>query len=197
MTASADALQIHPLTSERWEDLVDLFGPERGASSGCWCMWPFMRGKDWKALSREERRDAFESKVTRGPAPGLLAYRDGMAVGWVALGPREQYVRFQLGKTTRPLDTDTGELIGATHAITCFYTRSGYRKTGLMSRLLDAAVEHAGSQGARILDACPIETDNPLQWGEGFVGFAPVFRRNGFEEIARRSPRRPLMRRVL
>ncbi|MDN3719584.1 hypothetical protein QW131_11235 [Roseibium salinum] len=25
MTASADALQIHPLTSERWKDLVDLF----------------------------------------------------------------------------------------------------------------------------------------------------------------------------
>jgi hypothetical protein len=36
-----------------------------------------------------------------------------------------------------------------------------------------------------------------LQWGEGFVGIAPLFRDLGFTEIARRSPRRPLMRLVL
>lgn len=197
MTSSTDDIQIRALTSERWDDLVDLFGPERGASSGCWCMWPFLRGKDWKALSGEERRGAFENKVASGPAPGLLAYQGALAVGWVALGPREQYMRFQLSRTTRPLETDSEEQIRATHAVTCFYTRSGYRKSGMMSQLLGAAIDHARSKGARILDACPIETDKPSQWGEGFVGFAPVFRRIGFEEIARRSPRRPLMRLAL
>jgi GNAT superfamily N-acetyltransferase len=88
-------------------------------------------------------------------------------------------------------------MIRATHAVTCFYIRSGYRKDGLMARLLEAGVDHVRTQGAAFLDACPIESDKPLQWGEGFVGIASVFRRSGFEEIARRSPKRPLMRRKL
>jgi len=190
-------LQFHPLTPDRWNDLVDLFGPERGASSGCWCMWPFLRAKDWQAMPREERRDALKDKVSDGPAPGLLAYRGNEVVGWIALGPRERYLRFQLGKTSKPLETDTAEELRLTHAVTCFFIRSGHRKDGLMARLLEAGVAHAHAAGAAYLDACPIESDKPLQWGEGFVGIAPVFRRAGFEEIARRSPRRPLMRKSL
>jgi GNAT superfamily N-acetyltransferase len=192
-----DLVHIQVATPERWADLVDLFGPERGASGGCWCMWPFLRGKDWKAMTREERRDAFQQKVDAGPAPGLLAYRGSLAVGWIALGPRSQYLRFQLGKTSQPLPEDSEQAIETTHAVTCFYIRKGHRGTGLMSLLLDAAIAHARAQGARQMDACPMESDKPLQWGEGFVGIADVFRRAGFVEIARRSPKRPLMRKTL
>lgn len=191
------ALEFFPLTADRWDDLVDLFGPERGACGGCWCMWPFLRAADWKALSKAERRDAFRARVKSGPAPGLLAYRAGLAVGWIALGPRRQYERIQLGKTTRPLAEDGEDVVRSTHAVTCFYTRNGYRKSGLMAMLLEAGTAHARGSGALFLDACPIESDKPLQWGEGFVGIADVFRRAGFEEIARRSPRRPLMRKIL
>ncbi len=190
-------IQFRPLTPDRWDDLVDLFGPERGASGGCWCMWPFLRGKDWNAMTRSERREAFHGKVSEGPEPGLLAYQGETAVGWISVGPRAKYLRFQLGKTTHPLETDDDEQVRATHAVTCFYIRNGYRKSGLMGQLLAAATDHARAQGARFLDACPIETEKPLQWGEGFVGIAPVFYRAGFEEIARRSPRRPLMRKTL
>jgi len=190
-------IAFQPLTPDRWEDLVDLFGPERGASSGCWCMWPFLRARDWQALSRGDRRDALLAKVEEGPAPGLLAYRGGLAIGWIASGPRERYIRFQLGKTSRPLESDTAERMRATHAVTCFYIRAGYRKSGLMGQLLEAGIDHARLQGAAYLDACPIDPEKPLQWGEGFVGIADVFRRSGFEEIARRSPRRPLMRKIL
>lgn len=194
---SQETVTFHAATPDRWGDLVDLFGPQRGASSGCWCMWPFLKGKDWQAMPREARRDALKDKVDQGPAPGLLAYRDGQAVGWIASGPREEYVRFQLARTSKPLETDSQDLIRATHAVTCFYIRSGHRKGGLMARLLDAAVDHCRSRGATYVDACPIESDKSLQWGEGFVGIASVFRRCGFDEIARRSPKRPLMRKAL
>ena len=192
-----DPVDIVPAPPERWAELVDLFGPERGASGGCWCMWPFMRGRDWKAMTRDERRDELQQKVDGGPAPGLLAYRGDLAVGWIALGPRKQYLRFQLGKCTRPLDEDREQDLEATHAVTCFYIRNGHRQSGLMAKLLDAGIAHVGAQGAKQLDACPMESDKPLQWGEGFVGIADVFRRAGFVEIARRSPRRPLMRKLL
>ena len=32
------ALDIQPLTPDRWSDLEALFG-KQGAYSGCWCMW--------------------------------------------------------------------------------------------------------------------------------------------------------------
>jgi len=192
-----EKLRIHPLSQDRWSDLVDLFGPERGANSGCWCMWPFLRGKDWNAMTREQRRDAFNARVSNGPAPGLLAYSETVPIGWVAVGPREGYVRFQLSKTGKPLAGDEAGLIRATYAVTCFFVRKGYRKSGVMAELLAAAEEFARARGAMYLDACPIDPDKPLQWGEGFVGIASLFTRNGFEEIARRSPRRPLMRKTL
>ena len=63
-----------------------------------------------------------------------------------------------------------------------------------MKQLAGAAVDFARANKALAVDACAIEPDKPLVWGEGFVGLASVFRALGFSEIARRSPRRPLMR---
>ncbi|MBP0587682.1 GNAT family N-acetyltransferase, partial [Mycobacterium tuberculosis] len=82
---------IVPLTPERWTDLVDLFGPERGATSGCWCMWHRLPGRAaWNALGAAGRRDAFRARVDAGPPPGLLAYAGVVPVGWVAVTPRDE-----------------------------------------------------------------------------------------------------------
>jgi hypothetical protein len=102
-------LAFHPLTPDRWNDLVDLFGPERGACAGCWCMWPRLRGVEFKALEKAQRRAAFRRIVERGPPPGLLAYAGGVAVGWVAVGPRASVKRFDTGKNSRPVEADTAD----------------------------------------------------------------------------------------
>jgi len=81
--------------------------------------------------------------------------------------------------------------------VNCFYIRSGWRGKRLMRVLLDGALAFAAEEGARIVEACPIDSDRKLVWGEGYVGIASVFRSAGFREVARRSPTRPLMRREL
>ncbi len=184
---------IRPLTPDRWPDLEDLFGPERGANSGCWCMWPRVRGVDFKAMRKEERKVAFAAIVRSGPPPGLLAYRKGLAVGWCAVGPRPSLGRFNSAKASRPVD-DAPKEAPRTYAIACFFTRPGHRRAGLMKRLTVAAIEFARRNGAVALEICPIDPGRPLIWGEGFVGITPIFASLGFREIARRSPRRPLMR---
>lgn len=195
--AAGEPLVVVPLTPDRWDDLVDLFGPERGAASGCWCMWHRVAGRaGWTALGAEGRRDAFRARVTEGPPPGLLAYRGAVAVGWVAVTPRAELPRFERQKVSaRPEDATPPA--APLYALHCFYIRAGHRRQGLMRRLAEAAIAHARAAGAAALDVCPIEPDRPLQWGEGFVGLAPLFRDLGFVEIARRSPRRPLMRLAL
>ena len=53
-------------------------------------------------------------------------------------------------------------------------------------------------QGARIIEGYPIEptmekTPDPFVW----LGLPSAFRRAGFKEVARRSPTRPIVRRVI
>ncbi len=180
---------LHPLTPDRWDDLVDLFGAERGAISGCWCMWWRMAGPDWKAVPRDDKRDRFRAIVEAGPAPGILAYDGNQAVGWCAVGARATLPRMNSSRAAASLDR-----IDGVWAVNCFYIRSNFRRQGLMKILLDGAVAFAAAQGAAIVEACPMETARKLVWGEGYVGLAPVFRAAGFEEVARRSPIRPLMR---
>jgi GNAT superfamily N-acetyltransferase len=193
---SADEpLSIRPLTADLWDDLVDLFGPERGAASGCWCMWHRVPGRPaWTALGRDGRREAFRERIGQGAPPGLLAYRGNLAVGWVALAPRDELPRFESQKVSTPPEDAAPALSGSILALHCFYIRAGHRRQGLMRALAEAAIATARGSGASAVDACPIEPDRPMQWGEGFVGIAPMFRDLGFREIARRSPRRPLMR---
>ena len=185
-------IAVHPLTPDRWDDLVDLFGPERGANSGCWCMWWRMERADWKAAPREEKRDRFRAIVEVGPPPGVLAYEGDKAVGWCAVGPRKSLPRLNRSRAAAPLDGVEGIF-----AVNCFYIRSGFRGQRLMRTLLDGALGLAAKQSASIVEACPIDTDRKLVWGEGYVGIASVFREAGFTEVARRSPTRPLMRKVL
>jgi hypothetical protein len=99
---------LHPLTPDRWNDLVDLFGPDRGANSGCWCMWWRFRRGEWKAAPREEKRERFHALVESGPAPGILAYKGAVAVGWCAIGPRATLPRFNSSRLAAPLDTIEG-----------------------------------------------------------------------------------------
>ncbi|MFI5013066.1 MAG: GNAT family N-acetyltransferase [Hyphomicrobiales bacterium] len=189
-----DTIAISPLTSERWADLEDLFGPERGANSGCWCMWPRIARADYDAMPKADRKLAFRSIVRHGPAPGLLAYEHGQAIGWCAVGPRASFARFNSAKPSRPIESGDGPDAKLIYAITCFFVRNGHRRLGLTRRLAGAAVEFARMNGADAIDVCAIDADRPLIWGDGFVGISSVFASLGFREIARRSPRRPLMR---
>jgi predicted GNAT family acetyltransferase len=184
-------LIIRPLTLDRWPAFEDLFGPERGANSGCWCMWPRMSRKEWHAMDRASRKAAFRAVVEQGPPPGLLAYEGEKAVGWCAVGPRSSVAGFQNARTSKLTELEAPDRV---FAVTCFYIRTGYRGRGLMRKLAEAAVTYAKGQGAIAVDVCPIDSDRKLVWGEGFVGLASVFRALGFREIARRTPTRPLMR---
>ncbi len=187
----APKLTVRPLTPSRWADVEDLFGPDKGANSGCWCMWPRLTSSDFRDMEKEKRKAAFKSCVANGPVPGLLLYEKGLAIGWVSVTPRSDVIRFEKAKASE-LEPDLDPR--KHYAIACFYVRTGHRKRGLMSDLAKAAIDYARKKKAVALDVCPIETDKPLMWGEGFVGIVSVFRKLGFKEVARRSPRRPLMR---
>ena len=185
------ALAFHPLTPDRWSDLERLFGA-RGACGGCWCMWWRLRRSEFDARKGEPNRRAFHEIVHSGAEPGILAYADGEPVGWCAVQPREAYPVLGRSRTLKPVDDQ------AVWSVTCFFVARGFRKRGVTTRLLRAAVEHARARGGRIVEGYPIEPrKDHVPEAFAWTGFASAFKRAGFKEVARRSDTRPIMRYVV
>ena len=177
-------LTIRPLTPKLWPALEDLFG-KLGACNGCWCMrWRV--GSAYKKRRRDHNKRAFRRVVDEGPPPGLLAFDGALAVGWCQLTPRSALP--WLDRTWRLKRIDDMPV----WSISCLYVRIGYRKRGVTSRLIAAALQKAKRARAPALEAYPLDAGkSPSASG---TGYRSTFARAGFKTVARRVPARPIMR---
>jgi GNAT superfamily N-acetyltransferase len=183
-------LEVHPVTPERWGDLADLAG-ERGFTSGCWCMWWRVTSKEFDERHGAGLRRDLQRLVDAGPAPGLLAYVDGVPAGWVAVAPRDEYPRLDRSPKLRRLDDRP------VWSITCFTIDRRHRRRGVAAVLLDAAVDFAQERGAEVVEAYPIDPAGAKRSSaELYTGTLAMFERAGFEEVARRGGR-PIVRRAV
>lgn len=189
MVRKAD-IRFHPVTPERWGDLERLFGP-RGACSGCWCMWYRIKRSEFSKNGNEGNRRALKRIVDAGRVPGLLAYVEGEPVGWVSVAPREEYSSLERSHVLKRVDDRP------VWSIVCFFISRAHRRQGLSRALVKAAVDYAAAQGAKLVEGYPVQRapDSKFSAADAFPGSASTFERQGFTEIARRSPRRPIMRR--
>jgi len=171
--------------------MTRLFGP-RGACAGCWCMWPRLTGRAFAAAKGEGNRRRMRAIVAAGGVPGILAYAGGEPVGWCAVAPRPVYARLATSRVMAPLDDQP------VWSVPCLFVARAWRGRGLPARLLDAAARFAAGRGARVIEGYPIDTRG-ARAADAFLWHGPAssFLRAGFREVARRSPSRPLMRRVL
>lgn len=198
-------LAIAPVTADRWEDLADLLRTS-GDSAGCWCAWFRMPNKAYSATTVADKRGALHDFVAAEARPGLLASRDGQAIGWVSIVPRRTLDRIE-PPDRPPVEHEPGTI----WAVTCFVVRPSERRSGVSVALLDAAVAHARDRGAAAIEGYPVET--PRSASSAFPGVRSMFERAGFREVGRfdrwdavpaasgpeprriaRAPGRPVMR---
>lgn len=180
---------VRPLMADTWPDLEDLFG-RAGADNGCWCMY-WRLGPRYHERPRAENRRDLSDLARSGQPPGLLAFDAGRAVGWVNLARRSDLPWLAHARHLARVDDLP------VWSIPCFFVRRSHRRRGVMSALIEAAVEAARQAGAPALEAYPIDTAVPGATRNTFPGIASVFARHGFAVVARRSPERPIMRRDL
>ncbi len=130
-----------------------------------------------------------------GTTSGLVAYLDGEPAGWCAVEPRTAYVRLLRKRIVwagRAEDkTDDG-----VWAVTCFVTRTGFRRRGVSRALARAAVDFARERGARALEGYPMLTEpgQEITWSELHAGSRSIFAAAGFAEVSRPTLRRVVMR---
>ncbi|HET9287328.1 MAG TPA: GNAT family N-acetyltransferase [Gaiella sp.] len=192
---------IVPANEATWEDVQAVFGT-RGDPSRCQCQrYKMQPGESWVSVGAEELAFRLRAQTDcghpEGTASGLVAYLDGEPVGWCAVEPRTAYPRLLL-KTRVPWDgraedkSDEG-----VWAVTCFVTRTGFRRRGISRALARAAVDFARTRGARALEGYPMITEPGRKIdlvGELHVGSRSIFADAGFAEVNRPTLRRVVMR---
>lgn len=189
-------LRVVAVTDAPWDDVRAVFGT-RGDPSTCWCQYFKVDAATWKAgdvpaFERALCDQIDESRRTRGAGPGLLAYDSGTPVGWVAMEPRPAYARIVNAGSGDGDPTDDTVWV-----VSCFVVRVGHRRKGVAHALLDAAVGHARSHGARTLEAFPVVAGPGVSSADLYHGPLSVFEAAGFDVVSRPSERRAIVRLAL
>ncbi len=181
-------LEFRPLTSERWKDFEYLFGTN-GACGNCWCMFWKMKGKEFDEKRKTgETKTAIKNLVKKNTIPGLIAYIEGIPVGWMALEPRENYPRLANSRVLKLVDNKP------VWSITCFFINKKFRRQGITIKLLNEAKKFVKQNGGKIVEGYPVKTDKGEPDPFVYTGLYPAFIKAKFKEAARRSERRPVMR---
>lgn len=205
-------LEIHPVSDDRWPDLVELFGT-RGDPSWCWCQFFVTTGNGY-GKSAERNRAALHDQVRaatvppgliayavepaadhRGAGPGATGHGGQVAVGWAQVGPRTTFPRVcenrAMAKVVDDLDDES------VWAVTCFVVKVGQRRRGVSAALLAAAVGFAREHGASALVGHPVDVGarpGRIPGADLYHGVLSTFAEAGFTEQGRTAAHRPVVR---
>jgi GNAT superfamily N-acetyltransferase len=194
-------LTIVPANEASWEDIQAVFGT-RGQAALCQCQRYKLKPKEaFSKFPVEERAFRLRAQTNAGEpdaetTSGLVAYQNGVPVGWCAVEPRPAYEGL-LRVYKVPWEGRTQDKADeSVWAVTCLFTRAGYRRQGTSYALARAAAEFARKRGARAIEGYPMITQpgEDITWGELHMGTRSVFAAAGFMEVSHPTPRRVVMR---
>ena len=199
-TPEALSYSTKELTKYTLPDFEKLFEkhPAPGAFM-CWCLYhqralPLPVGKQPHSRVKEAARNRQLKRelVENGCSHGILVYSKGEPVGWCQYGSKEELPRIDNDRSYRGLDPE-GD-IRRMWRITCFVVYRRYRKRGVASIALKAALQSIGSRGGGLVEAYPI-----IRWGacREYLGTVSMFKEEGFKIAAPFGKSNVVMRRTI
>ena len=206
MVSRIQAYTTKELSKKTWPDFVKLFSQGNGFDF-CMCMH-FQRPRslpksEWlrtRAERQVRNRRQKKALVEEGRAHGILVYAGGEPVGWCQYGPREELPRIDNSHKYRKLAPEPGA--EKLWRITCFSVLKNYRKRGVASAALKAALEAIKKKGCGLVEGYPINRWETYAFGnESTAGTASMFEKAGFKQVcdfgSTRFSSRVLMRRTV
>lgn len=181
-------LTFQELDSSTWRDFERLFS-RQGTPSTCWCMYyqrPWSYEQEVKKYSVRKSAIPAHNKgrkrelVAQGRSHGILVYADGQPVGWCQYGPRDEAPRIDRGRYYRMLGLK--EEPEKVWRITCFVVDRDFRKQGVASTALKAALASIEKQGGGVVEAYPVTSKKGGSQSMWF-GTVGMFEREGFEPV--------------
>lgn len=180
-------LVFHPLTPERWSDLEGLFGKDK-VCSVCWCMWWRISAAQWTSQRGKKNKKALKAIVGSRKATGILAYSNGQSIGWCSISPREDFHRLERSRTLKRIDAKP------VWSVVCFFVAKPFRRQGVSTKLLEAAMNYARRQGAKIIEGYPSRSNKKQPDPLVYMGLASPFQKLGFVETKTNSKTKTIMR---
>jgi GNAT superfamily N-acetyltransferase len=192
-------LTFVPANEATWDDLQAVLGT-KGDPARCQCQRYKLTWHEYHDMTREERSFRLLEETDCGHpdggcTTGIVAYLDGVPVGWCNIEPRPNFTRMQnmpIPWSGRQEDRSDPSV----WVVACFVIRLGHRRKGISRALAMAAIDFARSRGARALEAYPMATQEGVEitWGELHVGSRNSFAAAGFKELTHPTKRRYVMR---
>ena len=174
---------------------VDEVVGAHGSAAHCWCQADRLSSVELATLTPTELRGRLAARIDSDlPRPGIIASIGGERVGWCSVAPRSEFIR---ARTCTAMSTPSTQPDDpAVWSVTCFVVRAGFRRRGVATALLDAAVEHARSSGAGWLEGYPTDTSERSEPEADSLhrGTLHLFQRAGFELVARPRNGRAIVR---
>ncbi len=191
-------ISIVPANAASCEELRTIFG-HRGPASRCQCQRYKLRPREaFASFPVEERAHRLRQQTDCGHpeadrTSGLVAYLDDQPVGWCAVEPRPAFEGLVRNARVPWEGREEDRADEGVWAVTCLFTRAGFRRRGVSRALARAAVDFARERGARAIEGYPMITKDVIA-EELHVGMEGVFARAGFAEVSRPTLRRVVMR---
>lgn len=184
-------LKFQILTPATWKQFELLMG-EKGGCGNCWCMYFRLPYKTFQENKPSGNKKEMKKLVNKGEPQGLIASIDKEPVGWIAMAPREDYMKLEKSRAFKRIDDKP------VWSITCFFIRKEFRHKGLSQELIKGAVDFARKKKIKILEAYPAipydeKVPSPFLW----VGVLSSFIKNEFTVVQRNGKSRAMVRKEL
>jgi GNAT superfamily N-acetyltransferase len=157
--------------------------------------WRLEKGERFDALKGERLRERFRAGVLDGRIQGVLAYDDGVPVGWATFGPRMSFARLQRSPSLACADAER------VWSVPCFFVRREHRGRGVARALLEAGVSEMRRRGVSLVEGYPVKpsaSGAPTPAAFAYTGTRSLFAAAGFQaERATKGYSRLRVRRVL
>lgn len=185
---SFETISVQELTSRNWKQYEELMG-EKGGCGNCWCMYFRIPTKEFQENKPHGNKKLMKQLVNKNKPVGLIAYLKKQPVGWIALAPREDYMKIENSRVFKRIDDKP------VWSISCFFIKREYRHKGLSQQLIKGAVDFARRKKLKTLEAYPAipyaeKVPHPFLW----VGVLSSFLKNGFTIVKQNSKSRAMVR---
>jgi len=181
-------LKVFSLDNTRWNDFVELFG-EKGACGGCWCMSWRLKKSEFEKQKGDENKNSMKCLVEQDKTVGVLAYIEGKPIGWCAVAPRSEYIRLNYSRVLKKIDDEP------VWSITCIFISKEYRRKGISTELIKAAINYCKQNGVEIVEAYPtVPYENKVPDAFLWTGIPVSFEEAGFVVAEKRSKWKLMMR---
>jgi GNAT superfamily N-acetyltransferase len=140
--------------------------------------WRIEPGEKWQNLKGPPAKKRLHAMIENGAVRGLIAYDGDQPVGWCTFGKRTDFPRLNRARTLQCEDAN------AISCVPCFYVKNRYRKKGISTELLKAAVKVLAKEGETIVEGYPVKPTKPgnknIPGAFIFTGTIPLFEKQGF-----------------